>query len=205
MPALHPVRIQHLSGEIALTAGDAELLARSAAGNGAAFEQFVRRHEAALLAYLRRMTPDSARAEDALQETFLAAWRAAGQFAGGGPSARGWLFTIARHALERQGRRRAGEPADKVPLFDLGVAAGWGAEPAVDPQPALLSRDRLERAWVRLDDAEREVLWLREIEGLTGDECAASLGLTLPAVKSRLHRARLRLMAALREVDRHAH
>ena len=63
---------------------------------------------------------------------------------------------------------------------------------------AALARDEVERALAMLPDDEREVLVLRELEELSGDETARLLGLSLPAMKSRLHRARIHLAAALR-------
>lgn len=142
-------------------------------------------------------------AEDALQEAFIAAWRSAGTFAGG-ETARGWILTIARNALRRHYRRRVGEPPDHVPLDQLGEEAGWGTEePADDMLVRLEEREWLARALARLGDADREVLILRDLEGLSGEETAAALGVTVRAMKSRLHRARLRLAAQLRE-GRHA-
>lgn len=138
-------------------------------------------------------------AEDALQEAFLAAWRAAGAFAGTG-SARAWMLTIARNALHRRYRRRAGEPVDVIPLDRLGAEAGWGAVDAPDQLVERLEdREILERALARLDQADREVLVLRDLEEFDGEETARLLGLSVGAMKSRLHRARLRLAAHLRE------
>ena len=141
------------------------------------------------------MTRDEAAAEDALQETFLSAWRNAASFRGDG-SALGWLLSIARHAVYRQHRSRAGEPERMESLAELGEAAGWGAAP--DPLDALVVKDEVERALARLSLGERELLLLREVEGLSNEECASLLGLGLPALKSRLHRARLRFVAQLR-------
>jgi RNA polymerase sigma factor (sigma-70 family) len=73
-----------------------------------------------VLRYLQALTDDDERAEDVLQETFIAAWRSAALFRGGA-SARGWLLTIARHALRRQFRRHAGEPRQLEPLESLAV------------------------------------------------------------------------------------
>lgn len=176
---------------------DAELLGRTAAGESAAFDRFVERHQAAVLRFARSLESDPVQAEDALQETFLAAWRGAGGFRGG-EGARPWLFAIARHAVYRQHRPRVGEPAELAPLTDLGVAAGWGAAPETDPVVRLADRDAVRRALARLPAPDREILLLREVEGFTAEECTGQLGLTLPAVKSRLHRARLRFAAALR-------
>lgn len=146
--------------------------------------------------YLLALAGNPADAEDALQETFLAAWRAAGTFRGTGP-ARAWLLTIARHASHRLGRRRAHEPAELLPLDQLGPAAGWG-EPEGTGSDGVIAISLVRSALERLTPEEREVIVLRDLEGFTGQEAAALIGLTLPALKTRLHRARLRLAAELR-------
>ena len=177
---------------------DRDLLTRSAAGDSGAFESFVKRHQASVFRVLQAIASSNADAEDALQETFLAAWRSARTFRGG-ESARAWVLTIARNAVHRQRRRRAGEPAEFLSLDDLAFKAGWGAS-ASDPRISTLEdRTTLERALNRLAIDDREILILRDLEGFSGDEVADVLGLSLAAMKSRLHRARLRLAGSLRE------
>lgn len=190
---------------------DAALLARSAAGDDDAFALLVGRHQASVHRFVRGLVPDADDAEDVLQEAFVAAWRGAAGYRGGG-TVRSWLLSIARNAARHHARRRAGEPAtvesldalpfDAMPLDTVAIDAGWGREPAGE-SPLADARELLDRALARLEPGDRLVLVLRELEGLSGEETAHVLGLTLPAMKSRLHRARLRLVAALREV-RHA-
>ncbi len=183
--------------ESRLTESDAALLRKTAGGDRDALEVFVSRHEAAVFRLARALVGDSSRADDVLQETFLAAWRNAGQF-DGGPSARGWLLTITRNAVHRQFRRHAGEPAEIGSLSDLGERAGWAVE---DPRFAerLENRELVMAGFGTLTAEEREVLVLRDVEGFSGEEVARMLGLSVPAMKSRLHRARLRFMANVRE------
>ncbi len=176
---------------------DDELLAAAAAGDRKAFEAFVERHQAPTFRYLRGLAADVADAEDALQETFLAAWRHATTYRGG-PSARGWVFTIARNALRRAHRRHAGEPERFEPLDELGLRAGWGRPD--DLLDRLADRELIARALERVPPGRREVLLLRDVEGMTGSEVAEVLGISVPAMKSRLHRARLELVAGLREL-----
>ncbi len=165
-------------------------------GDRGAFESFVGRHEAAVFRFLKASAADDADAEDALQEAFVAAWRHAGSYRGGS-SARGWILTIARNALRRTHRRRVGEPSSFEPLEELGIQAGWGRDDVLE---GMARRETLDHAMQRLGAEEREVLVLRELEGLAGEEVAGMLGITLAAMKSRLHRARLKFLAALREV-----
>lgn len=178
-------------------ADDAQLLDAAARGDRAAFHVFVDRYQAPLFRYLTALAGSEADAEDALQEAFVAAWKGADGFRGG-PSARGWLFTIGRNALHRAHRRRVGEPASFEAMEQLGARAGWGQED--DVLEGLARKDLLARALDRLPAEDREILVLRELEGFSGEEAAQMLGLGLAAMKSRLHRARLKLVAALREV-----
>ncbi|HUP50266.1 MAG TPA: RNA polymerase sigma factor [Thermoanaerobaculia bacterium] len=176
---------------------DAELLARTAAGDREALEGLVSRHEAAVFRFARAVTGDHAAAEDVLQETFVSVWKHAGSFRGA-ESARGWILIIARNAAHRQFRRHAGEPESFQPLADLGAEAGWAAHDPRLPE-RLADRQLVEMGFRDLAPEEREILILREVEGFSGDEVAGMLGLSVAAMKSRLHRARLRFLANVRE------
>lgn len=156
-------------------------------------------HQAAVYRYLAALLGQAADAEDALQETFLAAWRNAASFRGQGPP-RAWLFTIARHSASRLRRRRVDEPEDLVSFDQLGLDAGWGAE--LDPlATGEAGRELVRSALDRLTPDEREVIVLRDLEGFSGEEAAELLGLSLPAMKTRLHRARLRFVAEVRRAN----
>jgi RNA polymerase sigma-70 factor (ECF subfamily) len=178
---------------------DATLIGRTASGDRTAFERLVRRHQAAVLRFARALAHDATDAEMALQETFLAAWRAAGRFRYDAP-ARTWLLSIARHAIYRRHRRWADDPAPFVSLRELGRAAGWGIEDEsfVD---RLVDAEALAGACGSLSPEDREMLILRELEGLSPDEAAGVAGLSEGTARNRLHRARLRLMTKLRESD----
>jgi RNA polymerase sigma-70 factor (ECF subfamily) len=188
-----------MSHEGELTPPDAELLERAAAGDREAFSAFVRAHQDSVFRFLRARTESLADCEDALQETFLAAFRGCGSYRGEA-SPRAWLLGIARNVSARLYRKRAGEPDESVSLEELGLRAGWGApDPSPDFLEILERRRFLERALDRLPASEKEVIVLRDLEGFSGDETASLLDLSLPAMKSRLHRGRLRLAALLRE------
>ncbi|MED5372264.1 MAG: RNA polymerase sigma factor [Myxococcota bacterium] len=172
---------------------DAELLQASAEGDRQALGQLAARHHERLYRLARRLTRTPQEAEDALQEGFMDALRHAGSYAGQG-SVGGWLSTLVRHAAYRNARRRAGEPAQHEDLQALGLAAGWGA-----PQESAPDRALIWEALERLAPQDREVLVLRELEGFTNPEVAEQLGLSLAATKNRIHRARLRLAAEVRD------
>jgi RNA polymerase sigma-70 factor (ECF subfamily) len=204
VPAVHAVRVldlpvaegligQRCPIETQATPTDAELLRAISAGDREASGVFVARHLSRVWRFVRALAGDQA-ADDAVQETFVAVLRHAGGFRGDA-DATAWVLTIARNATSRGARRRAGEPGRWENVDDLGLAAGWG-----DPERLAVrseERDALMRAMQGLSEEDREVLWLRDVEGLDGPAASAVLGAELGAVKSRLHRARLRLMAAL--------
>ena len=127
---------------------DATLLARTAAGDESAFACFVDRHEARLWRSLHLRSGNDADAEDAMQQTFLAAWQHAGSFRG--QDARAWLASIARHALTRLHRRPTAIPLTAMqrdpapPRHDPEAAPGaiddWctaGLEAAFPPPSAV--------------------------------------------------------------------
>jgi RNA polymerase sigma-70 factor (ECF subfamily) len=175
---------------------------RVADGDRAAFRAVVSAHEAAVRRVASARVSHGALVDEVVQEAFLAAWRGAGSFRGDS-SLRGWLCGLTRHQAARTWRRRAGEPVaaasvDDTPLLALGLAAGWGDDPERAVAGQLTARC-VRRALTRLSEADREVITLRDLEGLSGPEAADEVGVPLAALKTRLHRARLRLMAALRE------
>lgn len=179
---------------------DKKLLHQSIGGDRQAFLGFTRRHQAAVLRFCRTLSTSAEDAEDVLQETFLTAWRKAGTFEGRG-SARSWLFTIARRKVYRAARASQAIAAGAVEsLEELGVAAGWGGSGSGETF-GLDEQLEVRRAFDSLSPADRQILILRDLEGLSSAEAAAVLGVELPALKSRLHRARLRLMSRLAKGD----
>jgi len=182
---------------------DRALAARAAAGDREAFASLLTRHQASVFRLARHLAGTRDEAEDVLQQTFLSAWQNVAGFRGEA-SMRTWLLTIARNAAVTRRARVAREPIDATPLDELGIRAGWGGPNPEQLAAAAEQRDRLAAALAGLAADEREVLTLRDLEGLPGDDFAAMLGLTVAAMKSRLHRARLRLAAAVRGATTHA-
>jgi RNA polymerase sigma-70 factor (ECF subfamily) len=177
---------------------DRDLIARTAEGDRRAFEQLLERHAAAVLR-LAEAVSDPSTAEDAMQQTFLSVYEHAASFRGDA-SVRTWVLTIARNAAHRLNRKTRREELVEQPLMQLGVEAGWGSD---DPEAIAIASERkgvLRKAMSLLSSDDQEVLILRDIEGLRGAEAAEVLGIGERAVKSRLHRARLRLAASLRAI-----
>ena len=181
---------------------DVVLLQRSAGGDREAFDQVMRRHYASVYRLARLLMDGDADAEDVLQQTFLAAWKGAARFRAEA-TVRTWLLVIARHAALRTRQRHAREPIEATSLDDLGLQAGWGGP---DPEALAMTaerRDLLEAAFERLTPEDREVITLRDLEGLSGEDTAAVLGVSVTAMKSRLHRARMGLAVRVKgEVSR---
>jgi RNA polymerase sigma-70 factor, ECF subfamily len=161
---------------------------------------------------VRRLTHailGSGNGQDATQETFLRALASLESFDPARGQVRTWFLGIARNvafeALRAQRRVELGSAAD-LELFELAQGAGWGAEPTEPASPEreamrTETQDQLLQALASLAPEDREVLVLRDFEGLDGEHAAAVLGVDLPAMKSRLHRARLRLMATMRSLE----
>ena len=147
---------------------------------------------------------DDSRVDDVLQETFIAAYRSAATYRGKA-AVRTWLFTIARNKLYRSGRKRSESVlARNESLESLGRRAGWGTDPG--PEEAVVTAERrakLHAALARLPATHREVLVARDLSGMTGPETAELLGISLPAMKARLNRARLNLLAEVRSEAHH--
>lgn len=181
---------------------DLELVRRCAAGQRSAFDHLVARHGGALHLFARRRCGTLRDAEDALQEGLLAAWRGAAGFRGEA-SVRTWLFQVVLHACRRRARRRAGEPERHEGLEEATELPA--EESATDSRVAARQEARaLAQALAGLPEEAREVLLLRDVEGLSGDEAAQVLGLGLAAMKSRLHRARLELKERVEAILGHA-
>jgi RNA polymerase sigma-70 factor, ECF subfamily len=169
---------------------DETLIGRTAAGDVSAFGRFVRRHQAAVYRFARAAAPGDAPAElpeEILYDTFAAARRAAGRYRDES-SARTWLLALARRAIERRYPRepQSGRETDASPLRELARSAGQGR---------LVEDAGAASIFEALPPEDREILTLCDREYFTVDEAAQVTGLPEPAVRTRLHRARLRFLA----------
>jgi RNA polymerase sigma-70 factor, ECF subfamily len=177
---------------------DALLLDQARGGDRQAIETLLERHQTQIYRFGMRMCRDPEDAKDVLQDTLLAMARTVREFRGAS-SISTWLYTIARSFCIKK-RRRSKFAPEVVRSLDTDMVA-QGRElpdPARGPDEALAGRrveDALEQAIGSLDPMYREVLILRDVEGLTAPEVAEVLGVTIQAVKSRLHRARLSVRA----------
>jgi RNA polymerase sigma-70 factor (ECF subfamily) len=172
---------------VVVRASDRFLVAAAQAGDLHAFEALVGRHQGAVYRVALRML-GSEDAEDAAQEALVQAWRALSTFrAESGFST--WLYRIVTNRCLKA--RAARHPMEALPevLIDRGS----------DPAEALAQSERLHalaRGVLALPAEQRAALVLRELEGLSYEQIAQALGVTVPAVKGRIHRARLGLLNA---------
>jgi RNA polymerase sigma-70 factor (ECF subfamily) len=186
---------------------DDDLVALVAAGDDTALRELFGRHAPWLAARLRSVLP-AADVEDVLQETFLAAWRGAAGYRPQGACG-GWLWGIARRQAALLLRRRgSAEQAATSLTADLAagraVGGAVGQPDASDPAETALARAELEDAVAALGPAgspEREVWRLMYEQDRPVAEVAELLGVPPGTVKSRAHRARRLLRAALRVAE----
>jgi RNA polymerase sigma-70 factor (ECF subfamily) len=183
---------------------DEDVIRRIRAGDTALFEVLMRRYNQRLYRVARGIVRDHAEAEDVMQQAYINAYTHLHQYEQRGSFA-GWLTRIAVHEAFAGHRRRA-EAKVTEPIVGDGPCDHI-ASPQPDPEAAALSselRRDLEASIDSLADAYRPVFVLREIEGLTTAETAEALGLSEDVVKTRLHRARAMLRAALARDGRRA-
>jgi RNA polymerase sigma-70 factor, ECF subfamily len=180
-----------------MSRSDAELLSAAKAGDAGALEEILERHEKQIFRFGLRMCGSEDEAREVLQDTLLAAFKGLHGFRGDAQLST-WLFQIARSFCLKRRRHAADEPAEPLPLESREAAAV--PIQALAPDERAHAREMgelLQAAILALSDAHREVILLRDVEGLSAEEAAQVLGLEVGALKSRLHRARLELRRRL--------
>jgi RNA polymerase sigma-70 factor (ECF subfamily) len=174
-----------------------ELLESARAGDGSALDELLARHEPQIYRFALRMCGNEEDARDILQETLLAAFRNVSGFRRDARLST-WLYQIARSFCIKQRRPRPSVRDASSLRDDLGIAS---AEPQPDDRVHAREVGEALAAAIRaLPQASREVIVLRDVEGLSAEEAAAVVGIEVRALKSRLHRARLELRANLAAV-----
>jgi RNA polymerase sigma-70 factor, ECF subfamily len=188
---------------------DRELVARAQQGDGAAFAELVSRHQRQMYKLAMRMTGSEADAQEVLQEAFLNAYQKLPLFRGEAQFS-SWLYRIAANAALMRLRRKRRAP-EEVPEQPIELASPrFNAEGYFEEAPVsdwsqradekMMSKElggAIETAVKALPDDYRTVFLLKDVDGLSNEEIASALELSVPAVKSRLHRARLALRERL--------
>jgi RNA polymerase sigma-70 factor, ECF subfamily len=171
---------------VILQIDDRILLQAAQDGDLDAFEALVRRHQAAVYRVALRMLRSEADAQDATQDTFVRAWRGLERFRRESAVST-WLYRIVtRRCLDLIAARRRAEGLQQIEL-----------DASIDPADTAEQRERLRavtRAIAGLPGEQRAALVLREFEGLSYDQVADVLNTSVPAVKGRIHRARLAVL-----------
>ena len=172
-------------------------------GDVNAFEDLVTEHEKGVYAIAQRMTGNAEDAADMTQETFIKAYNSLSSFRGDSKFSV-WLYRIATNVCLDFLRSR-----NRKPTVSLSVEDDDGEETQMDiadesqsPEQLLergLTRDAVRRGLKSLSPEYRQILLLREIQGLSYEEIAEALALEVGTVKSRIFRARKRLCAFLLE------
>jgi RNA polymerase sigma-70 factor (ECF subfamily) len=174
---------------------EARLLARAREGDIDAFTDFIRLFERRVRALLGRLLDDERDVDEAAQDTFVQAWRHLDRYRGEAAPFT-WLYRIAvNEALQRTRKKRLDtRPLDAVPGLELEIEAGAGGPLSADLEAE--SREVLSFVAGRIRALPfdyRAPLVLRDVEGWTNEEVADALGVSVPAAKSRIHRARMQL------------
>ena len=167
---------------------DSILVRAAQDGDVDAFEELVRRYQSSIYRVALRMLGSRADAQDAVQETFVRAWRALPRFRHDSAVST-WLYRIVtRRALDKIASRRTTGTLDELEL-----------ERDAGPDPAQAAEDQerlraVRQAIANLPAEQRAALVLREFAGLSYQEVAQVLDASVPAIKTRIHRARLTIV-----------
>lgn len=173
-----------------MTLADDEIVRRVVDGERDLFELLVRRYNQRVYRAVRAVLRSADDAEDVMQQAYVSAYRALHQFEGRSHFAT-WLTKIALREAAARNRKTA--PSQEDAMNDL-------PEPGPDPETRAVAADlmqHVEAEVAALPETYRSVLLLREVEGLSTEETAACLDLSIDVVKTRLHRARAMLRDAL--------
>jgi RNA polymerase sigma-70 factor (ECF subfamily) len=175
-----------------MAVSERELLEQAQGGDLDAFAEFMRTFERRIRAVCYRLLDDARDVDEAVQDTFVQAWRNLDRFRGDAAPYT-WLYRIAvNESLMR--RRRKTLPTSE--LQETTVSGGEDAFAAADARSFLVERLRA------LPIEYRAAVVLRDVEGLSNEEVARVLEISLAAAKSRIHRGRMQLRAELEQWER---
>ncbi len=169
-------------------------------GDKQAFSELVQRYESTVFSFAFKVCRDREKAEEALQNTFVNVYRKLHQFDGKSKFST-WLYSIVTNNCFMQNRQRKIDEAS-VQLEDSQEQTNSTTAGTPTPLDTIMSQElqkQLDTAILKLPVEYRIVFILRDIEGLTAAETAQVLDISVPAVKSRLHRARKELREQLSE------
>ncbi len=187
-------------------AAEEQFIERLRRGDAAAFEQLVSERSGEIYGLLYRLTENSEEARDLTQETFLRAFQSIDHFRGDA-DVKTWIYRIAINQARnrwRWWRRRRRDSTVSIDSTDVDgrptLVAALKANSSSDPEQETLAREResaLRTALGSVRQVYREAVVLRDIEGFSYEEIAATLEISIGTVKSRLARGRQELRRKL--------
>ena len=198
---MNPANPKTVEPTLVKTDDEPVLVAAAKAGDVSAFEELVNRYERKIFRLAQNITQNRADAEDVMQDAFLKSYEHLGNFQGDSRFYT-WLVRIAvNEALMKLRKRRPNQvPLDEYLETEEGLipreVEDWGPTPEQRFAQTEL-QEILAGVIAQLDPPFRVVFLLRDVENLSTQETAELLGLSVPAVKSRLLRARLKLREKL--------
>ncbi len=189
---------------------DLDLVRGIKAGDDRAFEQMVARYHARVYSLTYGVLRNSEDAEEATQDAFLTLYRKIGTF-DESKKFFSWFYRVALNTAYSRARRRPALPTiaidDYLPRFrsDGHLVAGDvpdGAIPVDDDAALRELASKAEGFISELPEPYRDVIWMNDVEQMTANEIADVLEISIPAFKSRLHRARLYVRQRLSEISK---
>ncbi len=198
------MRIERTSNPTDLAVhSDSQLVEYARDGHSGAFGQLVLRYRERLYRLARRLTDSNEDAEDVLQESLMRAYCAISTFKGNSQFST-WLYRITVNfaLMKKRARKSIFEYLDDPVETKRGEVRREFPDAGPDPLTLLMEnerRDILDEAIRELAPADRAVFVLRHVHGLTTTQASEALNLSVPALKSRLHRSRMELRGSLRD------
>lgn len=188
---------------------DEVLIARAKQRDFEAFETLIGRYEDKVYRLAFRFVRNETEAKEIVQDTLLSVWRKLDSFKGDSQFG-SWLFRVTANAALmrlRSQRRHAEISTEELPAGFLdtqqssygqvtGQGVNWSKRPDDEMQSEEL-RQQIQKAVDALPEIYRTVFLVRDVDGLSTEETAEALGLSIPTVKTRLHRARIALRGAI--------
>jgi RNA polymerase sigma-70 factor, ECF subfamily len=184
---------------------DEELVVRARAKDFGAFEQLLDRYEDKIFRLAYRFVRNETEAKEILQDTFLSIWRKLDTFKGDSQFG-SWLYRVAANTALMRLRSQRRHPEISTEELPVGYLDNYGQLPSVGenwskrPDDELQSeelRRHIQTAVDALPEIYRTVFLLRDVEGLSTEETGEILAISVPTVKTRLHRARIALRDAI--------
>lgn len=176
-------------------------MSRVREGDTEAFTELIETHQARVVGTIAKMLGDDIDAQDLAQQVFIRIWKSAGRYK---PTAKftTWMFTITRNLVFNEIRRRSRHPATPLEREEEERAFQAPDPSGSTPARSMLEselQDAIQSAIDSLPETQRLAIIMRRYEALPYEEIGEVLGLSIPAVKSVLFRARTELREKLRQ------